>query len=335
MSPKAHILVVSPDRISDAIMAMPAVQAYAAHYPDHIITVLARSSSWPFWHLHPIPAEVVLEEPFWGGLRRTEERVQVAGPYDRAYIMPRSFLSAWVTWRCGIPERYGLPGHLRALLMTGIVEPASRAGREHRAFEYLDLMLPDKGLSSWEPPQLQPDPESHKWMCTQMEKMPRPWITLVPGAEGGPAKQWPASHFVALGQRLAAEKKATIWITGNEHQRTLCNGIAAAIGTAAHNLAGELDTPSWASALALSDVVVTNENGALQIAAAFDTPIVALFGITDPLITGPLTRKATILQAPSVRTQPDVPRHSAAAEAALAALTPEQAYAAVRDWLNL
>ncbi len=334
MSSKAHILVISPDRISEAVMAMPAVQAYAAHHPEHAVTVLARSPAWPLWKLHPVPAEVILEEPYWGGLRRTEERLLTAGPFNRAYIMPRSFMSAWVACRAGIPERYGLPGHLRALLMTGIVEPAHYTNREHHVFEYLDLMLPDETSSAWEAPQLHPDPETHKRMRAKMEQVPRPWITLVPGAEGGPAKQWPAAHFIALGQQLAADLSAALWITGNQAQQALCAEIAAAIGPAARNFAGQLDTTSWASVLALSDVVVTNENSAMHLAAALGTPVVALFGLTDPLITGPLTERATILQARGVHPQPDVPRRSATAQAALKAIKPERVQEAVRQWLG-
>ncbi len=328
-----HILIISPLRMGDAIWAMPAVQAYAERHPAHRLTVLATAPSWPLWNLHPIPSQVILGELAPGGIRRTEERVRLAGPFDRAFIMPSTFLAAWIALRASVPERYGLPGGVRDLLVSGIVEPALNPARSHQAYRYLDLMLPQAGIAQCPPPAIKPDPETHQSIQSRLERWPKPWITFIPGADGYPSKQWPAAHFVTLGRRLQQEHQATILLAGTGDDRGRCDRIAQDIGPGAQNLAGTLETTEWLSLLAHATVAVSNDNDALQMAAAMGTPVVALFGLTDPEVTGPLWTRSTVLQPRSVRTAPALPRHSAPAEAAMRSIQPGGVFDAVTNWL--
>ena len=77
---------------------------------------------------------------------------------------------------------------------------------------------------------------------------------------------------------------------------------------------------------------MANDSGGMHLAAAVGTPVVALYGITDPSKTGPLGRVCRVLQNSDLRAR-DIPRDSPEARTALAAIHPDQAYAAAIECL--
>jgi ADP-heptose:LPS heptosyltransferase len=89
-----------------------------------------------------------------------------------------------------------------------------------------------------------------------------------------------------------------------------------------------------AAALSLADAACCNDSGGMHLAAAVATPLVAFFGITDPDKTGPLgSAPIRILQHSARRTR-DIPRNSPEAEAALRAISPEEALGALLPLLR-
>ncbi len=86
----------------------------------------------------------------------------------------------------------------------------------------------------------------------------------------------------------------------------------------------------WAAALQLADAVVANDSGGMHLAAAVGTPVVAVFGLTDPAQTGPLGSRIRIVQDEGARRR-DIARDSAEAQKRLAAISPERVYQALLD----
>ena len=128
----------------------------------------------------------------------------------------------------------------------------------------------------------------------------RPVIALCPGAEYGPAKQWPAAHFAALADRLADAGYAT-WIFGSPKEAPLGETIAtlaAARNPAAApvNLAGRTSLVEAIDLLSLVAAVATNDSGLMHIAAALGRPLVALYGSTTPEMTPPLGDHVKIIE---------------------------------------
>jgi heptosyltransferase-1 len=97
-----------------------------------------------------------------------------------------------------------------------------------------------------------------------------------------------------------------------------------------HSLAGRTTLPVWAAALRLADVVLANDSGGMHLAAAVGTPVVAVFGMTDPEQTGPLDRAPAIVQDAGARRR-DIARDSEEAQKRLAAISPERVYEALQD----
>ena len=100
---------------------------------------------------------------------------------------------------------------------------------------------------------------------------------------GRPVKQWDPGRFRELAARLAQSRGATIVLTGTEADRAMVEPVAAALpGLDVRNLAGVLDLPTLAAVIEQLDVFVTGDTGPMHIAAAVGTPVVAVFGPSDP-----------------------------------------------------
>lgn len=333
MNPAPSILVVAPNWLGDVLMALPAVQSAIAARPDAHWTLLTRPAFAPLWAmaLPPPPQASILTHPKTAPLRPLLRRL-AAESFTTAYILPHSFRSAWPPYLARIPDRIGLPGHLfRDLLLTQTRPPRRTPDRAHQAYEILDLFqipTPDNRIP---PPRLHLPADARETAMARLNSFPKPWISILPGAARGPSKQWPAESYSRLLQLLSEQTPATFFLLGTPAEAPLCQTIAAAPPSSrrAQNLAGTTTLEQMTAILALSDAVVCNDSGGMHLAAALGTPLVALFGITDPAQTGPLgSAPIHILQHSTLRTR-DLPRRSPVAEAALRSIPPEEALAAL------
>lgn len=319
------VLIVSTNWIGDAVMSMPAIQLFRQEYPDAEITVLARPLIRSLWSMHPAVNHFQTMGAAFStvaGLRQTH--------FDRVYIFPNSFRSAFVPFMAGVPRRIGPRGHWRRLMLT---EPVCLSSG-HQQFEYMKIL----GVQGEPPaPELNVPEDSSQSLGTKLTSAGfsftgRPVITFLPGAARGPSKRWPAEHFVLLGRRLRDDIGAQILLGGGPDDMAVCAEIAALIGRDATSLAGQTTVAEWAAMLEKSHCVVSNDSGGMHLATAVGTPVAAIFGMTDPRKTGPLGR-SVVLQKSVVQSR-DIARDSEAARLALEAVTPDEVYAAVTGLLE-
>jgi len=120
----------------------------------------------------------------------------------------------------------------------------------------------------------------------------RPIAILCPGAEYGPAKRWPAEHFITLARRLLDDGYA-VWLLGSPNDQAAASPIAAALA-GVRDLTGRTDLGTAIDLLSLASVVVSNDSGLMHAAAAVGRPLIALFGSSSPDYTPPLSPLAQI-----------------------------------------
>jgi heptosyltransferase-2 len=120
----------------------------------------------------------------------------------------------------------------------------------------------------------------------------RPVAILCPGAEYGPAKRWPAEHFITLARRFI-DSGYVVWLVGSPNDRVAADPIAAAIPEV-RNVCGRTDLGTAIDLLATASVVVSNDSGLMHAAAAVGRPLVALFGSSSPDYTPPLSPLARV-----------------------------------------
>ena len=152
----------------------------------------------------------------------------------------------------------------------------------------------------WPLPELVvPKAESDAWLARRgLKTTQRPVVTLAPGAVG-PGKAWPAEHYAELARQLAVDG-ADIWVLGGPSEKTIAAEIAAAGGANVKDLTGN-DLRDAIIAMTTADVAVTNDSGLMHIAAALNTPTIAIFGPTSPRLWSPLNPLAAVLEPPGPR----------------------------------
>ncbi len=333
MDLSGNILICGVNWIGDTIMTMPAIQAFRRLNPSARIVMLVKPAMRPLWKLHDAPDTIMTLESGAIGAWRTATRLREHEPFDRAYVLPHSFRSALVPWLARISERIGMPGHFRDAMLTRVIRPAVGPECVHQAYEYVHLLTPDDVKAPLDAPRLCIPSSVTESVNTLLDGIHGPKVALIPGAARGPSKQWPPDHFIALGRQLSKEQSHDILVLGGPNEIALCDGVARAIGARARSLAGRASFTDWVGLLAASEVVVANDSGGMHVAAAVGTPVVALYGLTDPAKTGPLTGRARVVQRVAPRGR-DVARDAHEARAALAAITPDEVYRATVDLLE-
>lgn len=325
VSSERRVLVVSPGWIGDIIMALPALQFFRAQHPRVEVTVLAKPGLLPLWELHAVPQRRLAVTGTWSTTRDI-----LRGGFSATYVLPNSVRSALLPWLAAVPERTGLAGHWRRALLTEVVTPPAAVARQHQAWEYAAILAPD--AQTLPAPRLELTAAARDAAARTLAAQPRPLIGVMPGAARGPAKRWPAERFAEAAKTLRAQLGGSVVILGGAGEAEACAAVAAGVGAGALNLAGATALPEWAALLAQCAVVLCNDSGGMHLAAVVGTPVVAVFGLTDPTRTGPLGARCRVVQRSAHRDRA-VPRESAAAVAALAAITAADVAAAAQELL--
>jgi ADP-heptose:LPS heptosyltransferase len=167
-----------------------------------------------------------------------------------------------------------------------------------------------------------------KWPGAQPAEKHNPIIGLICGTENSPEKRWAVERWRELIQAiLAAQPKATISLFGTARDAEITQTVAEGFSPGqVHNLAGKTNLVEFAEALAGCTVVVCNDTGGMHLANLLGVPVVAVYGPTNPVRTGP------IFDAPRTIVQPTGCPPTGGA--ALADLPATQVFDAVKSWLG-
>jgi lipopolysaccharide heptosyltransferase II len=292
-----RLVVRAPGWLGDAILALPAAAAIRRHFPSAHLTVAAPAGVAAIFHERTdVAPDAVIELP---ASTRDSVAALAAGAFDAGILFPNSFGSAWQFRRARIPERWGYATAGRGWLLTR-TSPRRRAGHRHLADYYRDLVRGlDIDCAEDGEPRLAPSPASADRAAALLaeRRVPAsaPIVGFAPGAAYGQAKQWPPDRMAQVIARLVAETPATCVIVGAAHDRDAARAIeswlrAHAPGAAARvaDLVGRTTLGALVGVAARAAVFVSNDSGAMHVAAAAGRPVVAIFGPTDERVTRPL-----------------------------------------------
>lgn len=319
------LLIVGANWIGDAVMSMPALQAWRRAHPSVRLILVAKSHVAPLWSMHAAPDEVLTFHDSILSMRGVAREIARRG-VTRAVVLPNSFRSAMLACWAGVPERIGRAGHARRWLLTRVVPDP---GPGHQSLETYDLLSLPRPADGPERPCLQIPQEARASAQRAVSRLPRPLLGILPGAARGPAKRWPAHHFARIAVRWHVDTGGGVIAMGSAADREL--GEQALIGLEESlNFAGQTTLVEWAALLSICDAVVCNDSGGMHVAAALERPVVAVFGATDPAVTGPIGPRVRVVTDEGPRARA-IPRSDAEAELRLAAIAPERVYAALRE----
>lgn len=303
-----RILVIAPNWIGDMLMVQPLLTQIKAHTADCEITVVA--PEWVAPTLRYMPeVDHIVATSFAHGKFNLRARWQLAQTlraqhFDACYVLPNSWKSALLPWLAGIPLRIGYLGEMRYGFLNRHLPNPSKAQRPPMLQHYA-------ALSKFSPVYKPTDNATVKF-TTPISALSAPTLSITeteiqhtaqlfnirpeqrllafcPGAEFGPAKRWPVSHFAKLAQ-LAQQSIPNLHIIALGSHKD--QPIAQAIGHNVHNLCGATRLEQAIALLARADAVVANDSGLMHISAALNRPLVALFGSSDPRHTPPHSTQA-------------------------------------------
>jgi heptosyltransferase-2 len=285
------LLVVAPNWLGDAVMALPFVRSLRRAFPTSSLTVLAK----------PGPAAVFRAEGsadgVWAARGLLSDVATLGrGRVDEAWMLPNSFRSALLPFLARVPVRIGYDTDGRSRLLTHAV-PRPR-GTRHQLRDYDELLLSRSVPPDTDPPLLPipPNSDDRARRAFAAAGLPggAPLALLAPGAAFGPTKQWPVERFAELADKLAQRGVLSGIVVGPGEER-LGESVSRLARHRPVVLGADLDPIELAALLRQARVVVGNDSGPMHLAAAVGTPVVAFFGPTDPGRTGPTGSPATVL----------------------------------------
>jgi heptosyltransferase-2 len=300
MKREPRVLLVAPNWLGDAVMALPAMADIRRHYGDARIVVAARPAVAPLYSMAPCVDEVVTVQgrgSLLGGTVRAAdlERIRAAAA-GTAILFPNSFASAWIVKEAGIAERWGYASDLRRWCLTRAVRRPRRSMHQGAYYQHLvrELGIDNGPLE----PRVDVPPDvvsaaralliAHGWDGV------RPLVAVAPGAAYGTAKRWLPAHFARLVRVVADQRRAHCVLVGSAADAPTTGWVKGAIEGDARDavidLAGATSLQAVAGIMSLAAACVSNDSGAMHLAGAVGVPLAALFGPTREYETSPLTR---------------------------------------------
>ncbi len=296
--PVSKIVVRSPNWIGDAVMSTPALGAIRAAFPASEIVLAANPAVCELMRSHPFCDRVIVFDkkgPHRGatGLFRFS-RSLAAERFDLAILLQNAIEAAMLTALAGIKKRAGYSTDGRGFLLTHPVAVSQKARGLHHTHYYLEMLA---GLG------IAPAGDSPCLRCTQ-EEMARAanvlgkgrWAAINPGAAYGSAKRWYPERFARVAEALTSDFGYRVLLVGGPGERAIGSEISSGIRSEALNLIGGTSIRELMALLASVDLVVTNDSGPMHVAAAFERPVVALFGPTDHRITSPVCSRMSLVR---------------------------------------
>ncbi|NLU41159.1 MAG: glycosyltransferase family 9 protein [Firmicutes bacterium] len=135
------------------------------------------------------------------------------------------------------------------------------------------------------------------WASAEGVTWRRTVVTIHPGGKNFTAKRWRTSGFAAVADRLVKELGAEVIIVGGPDDVPLAQSIADQARSRVFIAAGRLSLKQTGALIERSALFIGNDSAPQHIASALDTPVVALFGPTDPDNFGPSSSLSTVVTA--------------------------------------
>jgi heptosyltransferase II len=289
-----HYLIAGPSWIGDMVMAQSLFITLRQQYPDCVIDVLAPEWSLPVIERMPevrqgISADVGHGEFSFFKRRKLGLSLRDKG-YTHAIVIPRSWKSALLPFFAAIPVRTGYKGEMRYGLLNDI-RILDKNVLKQTVQRYVAHAFNNNPVAAPEipcPALLINKENQAKLLLDLGLKLDRPVVCMMPGAEYGPAKQWPIEYYAKLAAALVATG-SQVWVIGSEKDRLAGDKIADSHDGDIYNLCGRTQLVDTVDLLACAASVVSNDSGLMHVAAAVGVPVNVIYGSSTPDYTPPLT----------------------------------------------
>ena len=311
-----RILIVKPSSLGDVVHALPFLSSLRQRYPDRYITWLVEEETAELLLGHPLLDRVIVSgRKRWGRAMRTpfrgsavfREMASLAAEirqdrYDLVVDLQGLLKSALMVMCAGARFRIGLAdsreGSGRALTHVVPLPP----GPLHAVDRYLEVARflgadPPTNKSFVFPSRPDDGVMVEALLAEAGVGRTTLVIALNPQARW-PTKLWGEEQFARLGEILAHRHGAKIVLIGSFLDLPAAGRLARRMNPPPFVAAGRTDLKVLIALLKRIDLLVTVDSGPMHLAAAMGTPLVALFGPTDPRLVGPYGGHGVVLRIP-------------------------------------
>lgn len=267
--------------------------------PDCLIDVL--TPAWGQAILARMPeVQRAITLPIGHGEFKLKQRYHLAHTlrstqYDQAIILPNSWKSALIPWFVGIPRRTGWRGEMR----YGLLNDCRTLDKDRYPLmieRFIALAFPSNTVlpQPLAKPKLIHDTDNLQKTLHEFQlSTSKPTLVLAPGAEFGPAKQWPAQHFATTANDYL-RRSWQVWILGGPKDSNIAAAIQQACQQQCIDLTGKTNLGQAVDLIAQANLVISNDSGLMHIACATARPTVVVYGSSSPKFTPPLAEQVRI-----------------------------------------
>ncbi len=329
-------------------MCEPALSQVRTLFPQAEITLLAKSSIAELLARHPAVNRTLVydDRGRHAGLsgKWTLAGVLRRHRFDLAILFQNAFEAAVISFLAGIPRRFGYATDGRSLLLTDPVTVPPRNGQRHQVDYYWGLLKPLGGQGPAPAPRLFVTPDESSSIARRLADAgigaSDPVIGVNPGSTYGHAKRWLPDRYAEVVNRLLKDVQAQgharigVAIIGAKGEEQLGQAIAAQIKTRTVVCSGQTTVRELMALVKRCQLFLTNDTGPMHVAAAFNVPLVAVFGPTDWDSTAPYGVDAKLVRQP-VSCAPCLLRECPIDHRCMTGVTVEQVYGATVEHLPL
>ena len=296
-----RILLIKPSAIGDVVHALPVLHLLRRKWPDAHIAWLVTPACSSLIDGHPLLDEVILFERgrFGRGWRDPKSAMGLHAfmkglrqrRFDLVIDLQGLFRSGWMAFRTRSKVRVGFANgrEFSPLFYTHRVEVGS--GEQHAVDRYLKVA---SALGCGDAPVAFPfhvtDDDRAQVASLLGDARNEKYAVLLPGTNW-PTKRWPVERFKSMVAPLRDRLGLKSVVAGSPAEVELASQVVGGI-----NVAGKTTLRQLIALLQGAELVVANDSGPMHIAAALGKPMVALFGPTNPIRTGPYGREETVLR---------------------------------------
>ncbi len=294
------ILIVKPSSLGDVVHSLPFLNAVKHCFPTAEIHWVIAKGLEGLLEEHPMVTKcIVINKDLWKKISRAGDTVAEirelyrrlrSEHYDLVVDLQGLLRSGLITMATHAPKRVGFAEAREGsrLFYTEKV----KGGRDLHAVDRYMKIAAYLGCPAAESGLLFPLPQKQSDRMTRIRTDLQEYAVIVPGARWR-TKIWPPENFGKVAARLPIRSV----VIGGGSDRAIAGEVVSASSGHAQSLAGETDLSELIELMRGARIVITNDSGPMHIAAALNVPVIAVFGPTSPVLTGPYGKGHVSMQS--------------------------------------
>ncbi len=291
---KEKVLFFRPDHIGDLLLTTPAIHSLKKSFPELNLTAAVGSWSAEILKYNPYINDISIISLPWLARDTKASYIEMIkkifqlrrSNYDHIFSFRIAAKSALVSYILGGKKRWGFDVVKSRWAFT---DKVSYNTKKHVVENYLDIIetfgakRENNGLEIF----IRDEERSN---FIKKFNLPDDYVVISPGAGYSP-KLWISERWAKIADWLSFN--IPVVITGSNSEKSLIKEITSEMKGKFVNLCGELSIRELAVLIEKSKLLISVDSASMHIASALSTPLIALFGFTDPVQWGPYPVKNT------------------------------------------